>query len=672
MKWVYKMEKRLTFGEIKEQELATSVKTKEKSITVLMIILVLIIGIGGLMIKKFVDVRLGEVNSNLSLVSRAFEGNRSLHILVKYFMILQKSDRNEENTQDYMQEAALQLNINTEIANQQNNQTEEELTIWGMLDKGLEIVAQSLINVVRFVMMKEKEDTLSTLYDDERLQEAYIKERRRKFEQALSIYEDLLKSDEMRDLTSYLLVHIGFCQAQLSKYDEAIASLQQVVDKYPGTEDAKVSEKLLNILTGLKEQYEMLEDSDLDELEKAKRYYFLGNYSTTITLLEEYLRNNADTEEARFYLARAKEEIGSTQEALDIYTELARGTSEYSVNALNRIALTGTIYRDEESPDVKTLLEEINPQIDEENQNFVNELMNLSETMNQAENLETDLMEETSLNFISAVDTGETVSLQEQMSNFVTTVEEPDNVSAAIEQGFEESISQPAQETIMEVEMEMEEDFNEVEESYVPPDTIETPVTPQVEPEIQTIETQTRNLEEEGFNPLENTSTQEQQDSFYRDDQMDLVSDFAQPLARSTSPRELIANYPELEENIRNQQQLDIPIPDVEVTLEGGEVIRGRVERSYGNNWIIIERSDQPGVKIMVDRNQSPIRMLNQEEQTEIRERNITEQTLQTSEEEAEALESLTDNRTEQTIPMEIDSLDEDQDNLEQPTIDSE
>lgn len=160
------------------------------------------------------------------------------------------------------------------------------------------------------------------------LEEAYFLERNRLYGSAVEVYSELLRThgEELREnLKQTIVLHVAFSQVMQADYSEAERTLGSVVEGSSNLIFTMTADRIMGFISALKDRGTKLALLKEDSLELGRELYFSVRYGEAIETLEKYIRSpeNSDREaEARYYLARALEEVGQTGGAISEYQRI--------------------------------------------------------------------------------------------------------------------------------------------------------------------------------------------------------------------------------------------------------------------------------------------------------------------------------------------------------------
>jgi len=343
-----------------------------------------------------INIRLSELTQVLGLISKAQEGNKSLHMLVRYFQVTQRlssvGEEDEENNN--LAEVAMATVLpNVDYEKELNKKVEDPSL--------LDAVTHKIIVGIRFLIGKNERATGESILDNPLIQQAYVSERGRLWDKSLQLYMNFIK-ENMESLSleekAFLELHIAYCNAQKSEFKSAIAYLDGIekADLKPdnmttGKNDTQeVAIKLKNILEGLLIEQEKI-NKETDLLVKGESYFNIADYINSISTLETFkstinkfefynstpqIRKEA-LEQADYYIARSLEELGKLDKAAKIYDKLIKNESTFANRAMQRVIINKEVYKTQNQT-LTTTFKKI--QKDKKNDDFLKQVTQLTRT----------------------------------------------------------------------------------------------------------------------------------------------------------------------------------------------------------------------------------------------------------------------------------------------------
>ncbi|MBS0619090.1 MAG: hypothetical protein JSR44_12935 [Spirochaetes bacterium] len=281
------------------------------------------------LLRTISRLRLFELSSTLQSYSEKNDEVRNTTLLSRLALITQSAmTGGRENAATYKKEAESAL-----IAIRQNRQTTSQASI---ADRAI----LPLVNGFNWVLGLPRLSAGRVPERDLVLDFAFEHETYREYARAAQTYEiyiaDFNPQGADRD---FALLHRGFCNAMTNAFDAAIADFSVVADNTL-SKSAPIATKLRTFIQELKERIRFIESLD-DPARKGELYYEASAY---LKALDNFARveKSQQTEKVRFLTARALEETGRSQEAIQIYRTLVAHGGTFALNANRRMYLLGT------------------------------------------------------------------------------------------------------------------------------------------------------------------------------------------------------------------------------------------------------------------------------------------------------------------------------------------
>ncbi len=193
--------------------------------------------------------------------------------------------------------------------------------------------------------------------DDAAFQKSQANFQEGNYQEAVQGFSKIIKVGTNTNLVPYALLRRAVAYTNQKQYKLAAADYKQILDKYMGHTTAN------SALLGLQEvislgggsasemndyvaRYREANPNDQNlaniEFESAKNLYFSQKYDLAVEKLLEFTKNypnNANTDEARFYVGESFYRADQTDKALEVYYQIAaKGTSSRLSRAIQRIA----------------------------------------------------------------------------------------------------------------------------------------------------------------------------------------------------------------------------------------------------------------------------------------------------------------------------------------------
>jgi TonB family protein len=328
-------------------------KSSASGTIVPVILILLIIGVSLFLNIAMIDVRLYDLDQTLRSAAENEDLNKSLGMLAKYAVVSRAINRGTESSEDYLMEAKINAVVSEDLMSR--NQTRQSR--WNYVHP----LIRMLLNGIRMLEGKDVLQRQRMTQDNKELQVAYIYERNRKYRDAIDIYKKLMGTVQNQPrLLGYLHLHIGFCQSMIGNINEAKASYETIIEKYPNTETARIAWKLLNFLNTLEDKLSTVESGGMTDLQKGKNYYLLMDYRKAILHFRKAKKETKDSSviaQIDFLQARSHEELGENDIALDIYQEVLDKypNSAQAQDARRRLYIMDNFYESTERIKAETI-----------------------------------------------------------------------------------------------------------------------------------------------------------------------------------------------------------------------------------------------------------------------------------------------------------------------------
>lgn len=290
--------------------------------------------------KSIIDIRLSEIDYHLNKVALEDQSAKNFNIISRYELIKRRMETGENNAENYTEEGRIQVVLATDtipqlraIPRQMHWWHPVRITLAGM----------------RFFLGKEQVGTRRVEQAVEELERAYLYERKRQYEKALLLYDEILAKPVLTPkLHASVLMHKAFCLSLLSNYDESAKAYQEVVDRFGETPEGTLSLRLLDFLNEIQEQKKSVKVSSQNRHEVGKQLYTYMDYKGAIKELDTYLKSAKPKQKrsAHFYKGRAHEELGEFTRAVGEYQSVLKlnGSDDWAQRANRRLVMLGNFY----------------------------------------------------------------------------------------------------------------------------------------------------------------------------------------------------------------------------------------------------------------------------------------------------------------------------------------
>ncbi|OGJ90906.1 MAG: hypothetical protein A2268_09695 [Candidatus Raymondbacteria bacterium RifOxyA12_full_50_37] len=342
------------------------------------LLIVTIISFSVLFNMSIIDVRFQELDKILYEVSHQQDLNNSLNMLAKYSIIKRRMERGSDNTEDY----AVESKVMAIIAGDFLRDKPQEKSAWNHVYP----VVRIGVNAIRLFMGKEIINETRVETDDKELEVAYFYERNRKYKKALDIYLSILKARKHSpQKESYIILHKGFCESMNGEFDKARSSYEEIIGRFPDSETAMVSWKLLDFLNTMDDSLKVIQKEGIRNIQYGKKLYLLMDYKNAIAVfadIEKKSRSDNDFAEVAFLKGRCHEELGENGLAIENYkTAIEKAPiSSWAKDANRRILIIGEFYeRDKQISQIA-----FNRLKEYRDENFFDELSTFSDIMEES------------------------------------------------------------------------------------------------------------------------------------------------------------------------------------------------------------------------------------------------------------------------------------------------
>ncbi|WP_184746757.1 PEGA domain-containing protein [Spirochaeta isovalerica] len=326
----------------------------------LLIIILICIGQGLLFVELSAIIQEEKVtvlHSHLSEVSFEQNSDSLLNITGRLTLIKNRLDAGDSPMDNYQYEARMQsLTSGLNLYGDQGN--EEELRR-----------STPLTKAVRY-LLGSNESRLSA-EDPEyfpHLEEAYYWERNRHYDLAVEKYRFLV-SRYSRDLKSSvmdtILLHLSFSHLMNAEYSEAERIADEIISRSENIVFRITADRINTFLFSLRKKQQQLAQLEENSLELGREQYFSVKYREAIATLAIFLEESdpslKEEAEARYYLARAMEELGNTEDSINEYQRILALSDDENITmeAGRRLLMIDSFYdiSDEETETLAKTLE---------------------------------------------------------------------------------------------------------------------------------------------------------------------------------------------------------------------------------------------------------------------------------------------------------------------------
>ncbi len=267
-----------------------------KGLIVAIIIILIIISFFGFITWSVIEIRSQEIDDISNLISKSQQGNRSLHMLVKFFQIYENLKNKEQTNENTTQE----LIYNTTIPIESIQNIDQ--------DKQEQFFEPFVKEIIKFIdgLLGIENNVSKNFYNDILLRQAYIKERNRLYSESIEYFQQFLQENTGigDSLKADIFLHIGFNHAVQNNFEQARNSFREVyrlTDENSDTHKTAIRiEAIMNKLEKAqleneKRIEELKSDDELNIDKLIATYNSLINtndYNRIISLAPEFINKN--------------------------------------------------------------------------------------------------------------------------------------------------------------------------------------------------------------------------------------------------------------------------------------------------------------------------------------------------------------------------------------------
>jgi len=256
-------------------------------------------------------IRLAEIDALLRDASQTEHADVG-QLLFRYRILAERSEQGIDRSDQLPAEAILAvMDDETPEPTSPREYEQMEASIAFQLLNGL----RDLIGKPPLVLRRDETMT-------DQIARAYMLERARRWPEAVEAYRRTLNLPDLNDMErATLRLHLGFCLSMDGRTDEARLVFVSLTDTMAGTEYALAANEMINYL----DRIALSGDSDSFAI-PGKSDFFVLQYRTAIEELDRFVATQPEVSieaEARYYRARALEEIGRFDEAVAEYERIS-------------------------------------------------------------------------------------------------------------------------------------------------------------------------------------------------------------------------------------------------------------------------------------------------------------------------------------------------------------
>jgi hypothetical protein len=312
-----------------------------KGLVVAIVIILIIISFFGFITWSVIEIRSQEIDDISNLISKSQQGNRSLHMLVKFFQIYENLKNKEQTNENTTQE----LIYNTTIPIESIQNIDQ--------DKQEQFFEPFVKEIIKFIdgLLGIENNASKNFYNDILLRQAYIKERNRLYSESIEYFQQFLQENPGigDSLKADIFLHIGFNHAVQNNFEQARNSFREVYRLTDENSDTHKTAIRIEAIMNKLEKAQLENEKRIEELKSDEElnidkliatYNSLINtndYNRIISLAPEFINKNLNKVEEEtpledkwriansavyYYWGRALEEQGgedNIDEALKKY-----------------------------------------------------------------------------------------------------------------------------------------------------------------------------------------------------------------------------------------------------------------------------------------------------------------------------------------------------------------
>lgn len=303
--------------------------------------------------------KIAELQIHLKDVSFLQNSDSLLNITGRLTLIRNRLEAGESPIDNYQNEARMQSLTSGMIL---YNKAETE-------DESDQIKRSALSLFTERLMGRDRpEEDLEPEYFTH-LEEAYYWERNRHYGLAVDKYRFLLSeySEELKvPVRETILLHLSFSHLMNADYSEAERIAENIINESSNIIFRITADRINTFLFSLKKKQQQLALLEENSLELGREQYFSVKYREASATLENFLTAgdlDLDEEsEARYYLARAYEELGNTEDSISEYQRILLLSADRNIvlEAGRRLLMLDSFYdiSEEETEILKETLED--------------------------------------------------------------------------------------------------------------------------------------------------------------------------------------------------------------------------------------------------------------------------------------------------------------------------
>lgn len=250
-----------------EEEYKKKLKGGSAGLIIAIVIITIVMGFFAFITWSVIDIRSSEINNISDMISKSQQGNRSLHMLVKFNSILEKLENPQrvETIQDITKELITNYSIPIESIESEEKETKQRF---------MEPFTRTIIAFIDSLLGIQNTASGKGFTDSIILRKAYIEERNSNFKESINLFNQFLEENPNVDnnLKADIYLHIGYINALQNVFNEAYKYFNLVIElANPDSDTYYVASEIKSILERIEERREA------NEKDKQKIIEFINN-----------------------------------------------------------------------------------------------------------------------------------------------------------------------------------------------------------------------------------------------------------------------------------------------------------------------------------------------------------------------------------------------------------
>lgn len=288
--------------------------------------------------RNVLMIRLTEIDS---LIQRAAEAQQAdaAELLLRYRLLVDRMERGIDSDEQIRAEAMLAVMYetpDTRLAEADLDTIEATLAFYTL--NGI----RELIGKPPLLLHRDESSM-------DRIAYAYMLERAHRWSEAIEAYRSALMTSDLSDPErANLMIHLGFCYSMDSRPDDAREVFEEIAEVLPESEHALVAREMIGYL----DRFEEYRETETETF-PGRSEFLTVDYHRALSELDRFIATQPSLEEeaeARYYRARALEETGRYEEAIEEYERISLLPSpEWNRAAGRRLIMIGEFYVPDEA-----------------------------------------------------------------------------------------------------------------------------------------------------------------------------------------------------------------------------------------------------------------------------------------------------------------------------------